>query len=111
MARIVRSSESKADVQEIACYIAQDNLDAALRFFNSVDEKLKLLAAFPGAGTARDELALGLRSFPVGSYLILYEQIKGDGIKVVRILHGARNLRKSSNVPSGSELVCGDERT
>jgi toxin ParE1/3/4 len=94
MPRIIRSSEAKADVQEIAWYIAQDNLDAALRFFNLIDEKLKLLAAFPGAGTARDELAPGLRSFPVGNYLIVYRRIKGGEIEVVRILHGARNLRK-----------------
>ena len=48
---------------------------------------------FPGAGQARSELMPNLRSFPVGRYLIFYRPIP-DGIEVLRVLHGARNLRK-----------------
>lgn len=66
MPRIVRSSESKADVQEIAWYIAQDNLDAALRFFNSIDEKLKLLARFPGRGPPVTNWRRGCAAFRLG---------------------------------------------
>ena len=40
-------------------------------------------------GRARDELAPGIRSFPFGRYLVFYPPI-GDGIDVLRILHGAR---------------------
>jgi toxin ParE1/3/4 len=46
----------------------------------------------PGIGTARDDdIAPGIRSFPVGNYLILYRMIEG-GIEVIRIWHGARGL-------------------
>jgi toxin ParE1/3/4 len=93
MPRIIRSPEAQADVDDIAFYIARDNLDAALRLIDTFDEKLKLLASFPGAGAARDELAPDLRSFPVGNYLIFYKPVQG-GIEVVRIMHGARNLRR-----------------
>jgi toxin ParE1/3/4 len=94
MPRIIRSPEARADVDDIAWYIAQDNLDAALRFLDTIDDKLKLLASFPGAGTAREELAAGLRSLPVGNYLIFYKPSAKGGIEVVRVLHGARNLRR-----------------
>jgi toxin ParE1/3/4 len=58
-----------------------------------VDGQLKTLAQFPGVGPAREELAAGLRSCPLGSYVIFYRVVKG-GIEVARVLHGARNLRR-----------------
>jgi len=49
-----------------------------------------MLAENSHAGPAREDLARGLRFFPVGNYLIFYT-ITGDGIVVVRVLHGARD--------------------
>ena len=102
MSRVIRSPEAQSDVDEIAAHIAQDNLDAALRWLDSVDEAFKLLARFPGAGPMREELAAGLRSFPKGSYLILYRPMEG-GVEVVRVLHGARNLRRVFRRRRGSK--------
>jgi toxin ParE1/3/4 len=42
-------------------------------------------------GAVRDELIPNLRSFPVGNYLIFYKPLP-DGIEVLRVLHGARDL-------------------
>jgi toxin ParE1/3/4 len=42
-------------------------------------------------GRARPELRPDLRSFPYGSYLILYRVIN-DGVEIVRVVHAARNL-------------------
>lgn len=95
MPRIIRSAEARADVDEAARYIARDNLDAALRWLDLVDQKLK----FPGAGPLREDLlAPQLHTFPIGSYVIFYRPVKG-GIEAVRILHGARNLRKTFTRP------------
>ena len=44
-------------------------------------------------GTARDRLAPGLRSFHVGNYLVFYRPVQ-DRIELVRVLHGARDLKK-----------------
>lgn len=49
-----------------------------------------MLAANPQGGAPREDLARGLRFFPVGNYLIFYT-LAGDGITVVRVLHGARD--------------------
>ena len=43
----------------------------------------------PGMGMARPEVRPDLRTFPAGSYLVLYRQIE-DGAEIVRIIHGAR---------------------
>jgi toxin ParE1/3/4 len=94
MPRIVRTPEAAADLWEIALYIARDNEDAAYRLIDTIDEKLEMLAQHPGGGQARPELLDNLRSFPVGRYIIFYRPIN-EGIEVLRVLHGARNLRKA----------------
>jgi toxin ParE1/3/4 len=42
-------------------------------------------------GRPRDELASGLRSFPVGTYIVFYRRAK-VGIEVARILSGYRDI-------------------
>jgi toxin ParE1/3/4 len=42
-------------------------------------------------GRERNDIAPGLRSFPVGKYLIFYRLID-EGLEIVRVLHGARNI-------------------
>lgn len=42
-------------------------------------------------GRMREILSAGLRSFPVGRYVIFYRPLQ-DGIDVVRVLHGTRDL-------------------
>jgi len=42
-------------------------------------------------GRNRDELYPGLKSFPVGKYIIFYLPIS-DGLEIVRILHGMRDI-------------------
>jgi toxin ParE1/3/4 len=93
MARARRSPLARADLKEIADFIAQDNLDAAMRFLDQVDAVCQRLADFPGMGPRRDELQPGLRSFPIGNYLLLYRVVPG-GIELARVIHGARNLDK-----------------
>jgi len=50
-----------------------------------------MLAESPSAGRTREEFQPGLRSFPVGSFVVFYRPIE-DGILVVRVLHGARDI-------------------
>jgi toxin ParE1/3/4 len=92
--RVVHRSElSEQDYRDIWRYIAADKPDAADRFLLRIDSKLELYAENPGMGTARDNLAPGLRSFPVGNYLVFY-RVASDGIELVRVLHGSRDLKK-----------------
>jgi toxin ParE1/3/4 len=50
-----------------------------------------MLAGQPRAGRLRPELHRGLRSFPVGSYVIFYEA-DDKALTVVRILSAYRDL-------------------
>lgn len=91
MSRYDITAPAKDDLDEIWDYIARDNITAANQLLDQLHLKLALLAYSPGIGRPRDRLLLGLRSFPVGNYLLFYRPIP-DGIELVRVLHGARDL-------------------
>jgi toxin ParE1/3/4 len=93
MPQMIYSPAADTDLWQILLYIAEDNENAAFRLIETIDGKCRLLSEFPGLGMARPELSPDLRSFPAGNYLILYRPIS-IGIEVVRVVHGARDLRK-----------------
>ena len=90
-ARVRFFPEARADLHQIWDYIAEDDVEAATRLVDLVEEKCTLLARSPDIGRVRDELAPGLRSFPVGRYAIFYRRAKG-GIEIVRVLSGWRDI-------------------
>jgi toxin ParE1/3/4 len=91
VAVIILQPCAKADLVEIWEFIADDSDTQADAFIDLIDQKFQLLARQSGLGRRRDELAEGLRSFPVGRYVIFYLAIPG-GVKIVRVLHGARDI-------------------
>lgn len=50
-----------------------------------------LLATHPGVGRARDEIAPGIFSWPVGSYVVFYRP-DPQPVVIARVLHGSRDL-------------------
>lgn len=91
MGCVIRTPEVLADLAEIWEYIGANNPDAADRWLDTIDDKVKLIAESPYIGRERDELVPGLRSFPVGKYLLFYRPIAG-GIELIRVLHGSRDV-------------------
>lgn len=87
--RILRSAIR--DLDQIWLYVALDNVDAAERLIARIESAAHDLARMPGMGQRRDRLGRGLRSYPVGTYVIFYRKIRG-GIEVLHVYHGARNF-------------------
>ena len=88
MAReIRRRPQAQLDLIEIWNFIADDNETAADRMLNRIDEVLRMLRDRPLAGRERPELAQGLRSFPVASYVLFYLPLP-NGIELVRVRSG-----------------------
>ena len=85
------SAQAEEDLLEIWRYIARDSDKTADRFLDRLNGKFVALARTPHTGRARSDLRPDLRSFPYGSYIILY-RIVGNGIEIVRVVHAARNL-------------------
>ncbi|MDJ0519512.1 MAG: type II toxin-antitoxin system RelE/ParE family toxin [Okeania sp. SIO2F4] len=93
--QIVIRPKASDDLDEQFAYIAKDNMDAALRFFDATRETISQLAKMPGIGSPVQNSSLaGLRKLAVkgfNKHLIFY-LTQDNYIDVVRILHAARDL-------------------
>lgn len=90
-AYVRRTRQAEEDLLEIWSFLAEDNPAAADELLDEIDRTCVSVAPMPHAGRAREELAASLRSLPVGNYVIFYRP-DDEGIVVIRVLHGARNL-------------------
>ncbi len=79
------------DMREIWAYIAHDNPTAADKMLDSFDDAFEMLRSLPDSGRIRDELLPGIRSYPVGNYLIFYRHWP-DWLEIYRIIHGNKDL-------------------
>lgn len=92
MPNIQRTSQSWEDFTLIHGFIAEDSPQNAAMIVNALDEKLRFLAFNPNLGLARPELAPGVRSWLVHSFVIFYRP-SDDGIVLLRVLHAAMDIR------------------
>ena len=89
--RLRRRAEE--DIIEILDYIAIANPKAAVTFYEKISRLFDLLAQFPEMGRERTELLSGIRSMPLGNYVIFFA-IKEE-LEIVRVLHGARDINEN----------------
>jgi toxin ParE1/3/4 len=92
-----RAPSARADLVEIADYLAQRSEDLSDSFLAAVEQSLATAAQMPGLGNpcefANPELQ-GVRTWPVRGfkkYTIFYRPVEG-GIEVLRVLHGSRDI-------------------
>jgi antitoxin ParD1/3/4/toxin ParE1/3/4 len=81
------------DLTQIIEHIPSGSPRNALKVFDKLHEAMNRLAELPGIGHRREDITSRRVLFwPVYSYLIVYDP--GDRpIKIVHIVHGARNLQ------------------
>ena len=91
MPQVFFTRAARDDLIDIWTHIAADDPAAADRVLDQLDEAASHLADNPQMGPARDDIRPGLRYLVSGSYLLLY-RIDGDGIEIVRAVHGRRDL-------------------
>lgn len=86
--------EVETELDDIWYYIAREsgNVGVADRLIDSITDRFFLLSRHPNIGRRRDEdLRAGLRSFPVGEYVIIY-RIEGDDVMILHVTHGRRDM-------------------
>lgn len=89
---------ARSDTLDIFAYLTQEtSISIADDFLADLEETLKLLCDFPQMGTRRtykNQRLKDIRMFPVRKfkkYLIFFKRTN-EGVEVVRVLHGARDL-------------------
>jgi len=83
-----------SDLDDIWYYVASQSgsTEIADRLIGSITDRFFLLTSYPNLGRARDEdLRPGLRTFPVGEYVIFY-RIEDEDVVILRVLRGSRNI-------------------
>lgn len=97
MPRLLVRAQASDDVDAIVATIAEDNLSAALRFYDRVQETFDRVSIWPQSGTrrsTRDKSLRGLRYYPIRgyrTYLVFYLP-REDGAEIVHVIHGARDI-------------------
>lgn len=86
------AQRAQEDLLEIWEYIAEENPESAERLLQTLREKFELLLGHPLIGRERNEIFIGLRSFPAGKYVIFYQPMD-YGIEILRVRHSASDLR------------------
>jgi len=85
--------QAEADLDDIAFYVfvQSGSVDLADRLIESISARFALLGTHPRAGRRRDDLRPGMRTFPVGDYLVLY-RVERDDVLIQRVVRGSRDL-------------------
>ena len=91
MKRHIISQPAIKDLEEIINYFSNRNIKAGEKFINEFEKKCKYLADFPQMGRNYDDIKPSLRGLPLANYIIFY-RIINDGIEIIRVVSGYRNL-------------------
>jgi plasmid stabilization system protein ParE len=105
MSKVVFSKAARADRRAITAY-KRFGVEQARRLRERFEATINSLASAPLSGHRREELDPPGRSFRylsvLKTFIIVYEPAD-DGIRVVRLLHGARNLAAEMARDAGDE--------
>lgn len=86
--------QAESDLDEIWYFLAtqSSSIDVADRVVDSIAARFALLTRQPYIGRRRDEdLRPGIRTFPVGDYVIAY-RVDGADVLILRVLRGSRDI-------------------
>lgn len=99
MSQVRHSASAENDLLEAWLFVAEDSVEAADRLLDQIQADSRTLLLQPKMGRARDELAVGLRSWPTSTAYILFYFVEADGITVARVLHHTRDVPTIWNWP------------
>jgi toxin ParE1/3/4 len=86
--------QARAELMSIWHYIVEEsgNAVAADGVIDAITERFYLLSQHPRMGRSRDDLRPGLRSFPVGQYVIIYT-IEDEDVEILHVFHGRQDIQ------------------
>ena len=96
MLRLVFTEQARADLLEAWLFIAGDNPAAADKVLDTLEHEAKLLLLQPLMGRARPELGSAVRSWPSATPYVVFYEVDGSELTVLRVLHHARDVRPTS---------------
>lgn len=104
MPHYILAESAQRDIDGILSVIVVDSEDAAWNWYSNLHNKFTTLAHSPRIGRVRDDLLPNVYMFPFGNYLIFYDVVS-DGIHVVHVIHGARDVYRELVGETGASEV------
>ncbi|CAH6803457.1 Type II toxin-antitoxin system RelE/ParE family toxin [Vibrio chagasii] len=94
MAEVIWSEPALSDLNEIAEYIALENLVAAKQLVQNVFDQVERLSDFPESGRLPPELEhLNYREVVVNPCRVFYK-LEGDKVYILFVMRSERDLRR-----------------
>ncbi|HVA68632.1 MAG TPA: type II toxin-antitoxin system RelE/ParE family toxin [Candidatus Binataceae bacterium] len=91
MAQIRHTVRARRDLMDVWLELAAANPAAAEKVYRRLEARVEILKRLAEAGPLRPAIAPDAGGLVEPPYLILYRIIP-DGVQIVRVLHGARNI-------------------
>lgn len=95
MATVNFARSAENDLLEAWLAIAEENLAAADKMLQTIEQEATALSRQPKMGRTRPELGDAVRSWPTSTPYILYYLALPDGITVLRALRQARDIQRA----------------
>ena len=90
----ILSEIADKDLEDIFDYTFDEfGYDQSEKYLLEIEEIFQNLIINPQIGKKRDEIKQGLYSFPKDNHIIFY-RILDNHIRIVRVLHGSRDIPK-----------------
>ena len=92
MNRYVINPLASQDLNQIADYFAENNVEAGEQFFQEFKRKCEQLINFPNSGKSYKNIHPTLQGLSIKNYIIFYRNLE-DRLEILRVVNGRRNLR------------------
>jgi toxin ParE1/3/4 len=91
VSQYILSPTAIRDLEEISDYYAVRSFATGERLLEEFNKKCRYLAQFPRIGRSYEHLQVGMRGLLFNNHIIFY-QLLNDGIEILRVLRGDRDL-------------------
>jgi len=92
------SQQAENDLEEIFDYTKDKHgIDQAFTYVSSFDDMFESIADYPEMGRDRREIRTELRS-AIKDYHVVFYRVLIDRIRIVRVLHNARDVPRNFNI-------------
>jgi toxin ParE1/3/4 len=104
---IERSDQALGDLEELTDYLRSKSVEVALRFVIASESTFRFILHNPGVGQLcnfSDPILSGVRVWRIDGFPnhLIYFKPTDRGVKIVRVLHGARDIDTLFGDPSES---------
>lgn len=91
MSRFIIAPSASRDLDRIANYFLERNIEVGETLFREFNQKCFNLVKFPNMWRSYSHIRPNLRGLPLDGYIILYEVVDED-VEILRVVNGRQDI-------------------